>query len=90
MHNRSQFKILKKDHLQPLQTILRRIGPFVFILARSSARTHTPLQKCTRFEQNVQGLMNTQFKRIFEKKILCRGYRLSMEKNPDCEQFPLN
>ena len=51
----------KKDHLQTLQTILHRIGPFVFILARSSARTHTPLQKWTRFEQNVHGL-NTQFK----------------------------
>ena len=50
----------KKDHLQTLQTILHRIGPFVSILARSSARTHTPLQKCTRFEQNVHGL-NTQF-----------------------------
>ena len=44
----------KKDHPQPLQTILRRIGPFVFILARSSARTHTPLQKLLRFEQNAR------------------------------------
>ena len=51
----------KKDHPQPLQTILRRIGPFVFILARSSARTHTPLQKLLRFEQICYGL-NTQFK----------------------------
>ena len=50
----------KKDHLQTLQTILHRIGPFVFILARSSARTHTPLQNLPRFEQNCHGL-NTQF-----------------------------
>ena len=50
----------KKDHLQTLQTILHRIGPFVSILARSSARTHTPLQKLLRFEQNCYGL-NTQF-----------------------------
>ena len=57
----------KKVHLQPLQTILHRIGPFVSIFARSSARTHTPLQKCTRFEQNVHGL-NTQFKGEFLKK----------------------
>ena len=42
----------KKDHLQTLQTILHRIGPFVSILARSSARTHTPLQKEIQFEQN--------------------------------------
>ena len=51
----------KKDHPQPLQTILHRIGPFVFILAHSSARTHTPLQKLLRFEQICYGL-NTQFK----------------------------
>ena len=42
----------KKYHLQTLQTILHRIGPFVSILARSSARTHTPLQKEIQFEQN--------------------------------------
>ena len=54
------LKNVKKDHPQPLQTILHRIGPFVFILARSSARTHTPLQKLLRFEQNCYGL-NTQF-----------------------------
>ena len=35
----------KKDHLQPLQTILRRKGPFVSFLAHSSARNHTRLQK---------------------------------------------
>ena len=55
----------KKDHPQPLQTILRRIGPFVSILARSSARTHTPLQKCTRFEHPV-------LRRIFEKFIFIK------------------
>jgi hypothetical protein len=60
-------KNYKKDHLQPLQTILHRIGPFVFILARSSARTHTPLQKLLRFEQNCYGL-NTQFKAKKKKK----------------------
>ena len=51
----------KKDHLKTLQTILHRIGPFVFILARSSARTHTPLRKVIQFEQICYGL-NTQFK----------------------------
>ena len=50
----------KKDHLQTLQTILRKIGPFVSILAQSSARTLTTLQKLLRFEQNCYGL-NTQF-----------------------------
>ena len=60
----------KKDHLQTLQTILRRIGPFVFILARSSARTHTPLQKCTRFEHPVLGefLKNLFLLECFRKK----------------------
>mmetsp|Transcript_3516 Transcript_3516/g.11890 ORF Transcript_3516/g.11890 Transcript_3516/m.11890 type:complete len:203 (+) Transcript_3516:2423-3031(+) len=52
--------VQKKDHLQPLQTILHRIGPFVSILVRSSARTHTPLKKLLWFEQNCYGL-NTQF-----------------------------
>jgi len=45
---------LKKDHLQPLQTILHRIGPFVSFLARYSARTHTPLRKVIQFERPVQ------------------------------------
>ena len=53
----------RKDHLQTLQTILHRIGPFVSILARSSARTHTPLQKLLRFEHPVL------IRRIFEKFI---------------------
>ena len=59
----------KKDHLQTLQTILHRIGPFVSILARSSARTHTPLQNLLQFEQNCYGL-NTQFK-AKKKKFFC-------------------
>ena len=52
--NKINFSIIrqKKDRLQTLQTILHRIGPFVSILARSSARTHTPLQKEIQFEQN--------------------------------------
>ena len=60
--NKINFSIIrqKKDRLQTLQTILHRIGPFVSILARSSARTHTPLQNLPRFEQNCYGL-NTQF-----------------------------
>jgi hypothetical protein len=50
----------KKDHLQTLQTILHRIGPFVSILARSSARTHTPSQNCYGLNKIADGL-NTQF-----------------------------
>ena len=57
----------KKDHPQPLQTILHRIGPFVFILAHSSARTHTPLRKVIQFEQKWSSL-NTQFKAKKKKK----------------------
>jgi hypothetical protein len=36
-----------------LQNILNRIGPFVSILTRSSARTHTPYKK--------RSSLNTQF-----------------------------
>ncbi|CCO20764.1 unknown protein [Bathycoccus prasinos] len=56
------FLLQKKDHLQTLQTFLHRIGPFVSILARSSAPTHTQLQKLLRFEHPV-------LRRIFEKFI---------------------
>ena len=39
----TQFKIYNKNTLQPLQTILHRIGPFVSFLVHSSARTHTKI-----------------------------------------------
>jgi len=58
----------KKDHLQPLQTILHRIGPFVSILARSSARTHTPSQNCYGLNKIADGL-NTQFYGEFLKNL---------------------
>jgi len=67
----------KKDHLQPLQTILHRIGSFVSILARSSARTHTPLQKYTRFEQNVHDL-NTPVLGEFLKNLFLLKKRVSL------------
>jgi hypothetical protein len=60
--NKINFSIIrqKKDRLQTLQTILHRIGPFVSILARSSARTHTPSQNCYGLNKIADGL-NTQF-----------------------------
>ena len=55
--NKINFSISrqKKDHLQTLQTILHRIGPFISLLAHSSAHTNTPLQKFIRFEHPVLG-----------------------------------
>jgi len=39
----------KKDHRQPLQTILHRKRLFISILAHYSARSDTPLQKLLQF-----------------------------------------